>query len=133
MNLRDIKNTAVAGRNKALLDALAPEPKRSKYGSQKTVIDGEVIDSKKEAKRYGQLKIRLKIGELIFLARQVEFSFHIEGQKIASYFADLVYMEAGKSGLIVEDVKSPPTRLTPAYRLKKKMMKAQHGIIIREV
>lgn len=36
-------------------------------------------------------------------------------------------------GLVVEDVKSPATRKLPLYRLKAKLMKAIHGIEIREI
>src|SRR3990172_3854168 len=38
-----------------------------------------------------------------------------------------------KSGLVVEDVKSPVTRKLPAYRLKKKLMLACYGITIVEI
>lgn len=34
--------------------------------------------------------------------------------------------------LVVEDVKSPATR-TPVYRLKRKLVKAIHGIDVQEV
>jgi len=37
------------------------------------------------------------------------------------------------AGRVVEDVKSEFTRKDPVYRLKYKLMKACHGIDIREV
>lgn len=106
--------------------------KPSKYQAQKTEEEGIVFDSKKEAKRYKELKLLLKTGELVFLARQVEFNLSMNGQKIASYFADFVYkLTTGE--LIVEDVKSEMTRKLPVYRLKRKMMLIQHEIKIKEV
>jgi hypothetical protein len=129
----DLKNSAVAARNKHLLISTEKPQKGSKYHAQKTDADGLTFDSKKEAARYRVLKIRLKIGEIGFLARQVEFQFSIEGEKIASYFADFVYREASTGELVVEDVKSDATRKLPVYRLKRKMMWLQHKIKIKEV
>ena len=45
----------------------------SKYHSKKTVVDGIVFDSLKEARRYGVLKALEKTGEISGLRRQVEF------------------------------------------------------------
>ena len=109
------------------------EKKKSKYNNTKVIIDGEKYDSIKEGKRRGILKMRLRSGEIMFLARQVEFSFRIEGSKICSYIADFVYLTIKDNELVVEDVKSEQTRKLPTYRLKKKMMEAQYGIIIKEV
>jgi hypothetical protein len=42
-----------------------------------------------------------------------------------------VYLEGG--GRVVEDVKSPVTRRLPVYRLKRRLLAALYGIVIREV
>ena len=55
----------------------------------------------------------------------------INGVKVCTYIADFTYEELG--GVVVEDVKSEFTRKDPVYRLKNKLMKACHGIDIREV
>lgn len=52
-------------------------------------------------------------------------------QQPVTYRADFVYMKDGQQ--IVEDVKGSPRMLTPEYLLKKKMMRALLGIIIKEV
>jgi hypothetical protein len=49
---------------------------------------------------------------------------------VATYVADFVYREAGKSEMIVVDVKG---MRTPVYRLKRKLMLACHGIDVLEV
>lgn len=49
------------------------------------------------------------------------------GVKLCDYVADFVYEEDGME--ITEDFKGV---YTPIYRLKKRMMKAFHGIDIRE-
>jgi hypothetical protein len=106
-----------------------PKPKRkSKYNNQKTEVDGILFDSKKEAQRYGELKILLKAGEIGLLERQVTYQLG----KIARYIADFQYIEVKTGERIVEDVKSEVTRKLPVYRIKKKM-KSMFGITIKEV
>ena len=62
------------------------KPVRSKYGATKTQEDGFVFDSKKEAKRYKQLKLMERGGLIHDLELQVEFeiqpSFEIAGEKV---------------------------------------------------
>ena len=132
--IEDIKNSAVGKLNQHLFPAEEKKQKRSKYGSQKTTDEfGNVYDSKKEYRRRKELKLLLKAGEIGFLARQVEYQFQINGGKIASYFADFVYTDTRTGKIVVEDVKSEATRKFPVYRLKRKMMLAQHKIKIKEV
>lgn len=104
---------------------------RSKYGNKETEIDGIKFDSAKEAKRYVELRYLLKAGEIKYLERQVEFELQVNGEKVASYYADFVYERDGK--MIVEDVKSRFTKGLPVYRLKKKLMLQCHNIEIQEV
>ena len=127
--------------------------KPSKYRSEKITVtfpDGSehTFDSRKEAKRYDELLIRLKAGEISDLRLQVKYVLipaqyepdtigkrgGIKKGKLiereASYFADFTYIEDGK--VVVEDVKSPITR-TPVYKLKKKLLLYVHGIRIVEV
>lgn len=110
---------------------------RSKYGNQKTEVNGIKYDSKKEAKRAEQLEVQQRLGLISDLERQVKFvlqpSFEFAGHKIReiAYVADFVYIENGNK--VVEDVKSPITRKNPVYKLKKKMMMYVHGIEVKEV
>ncbi len=83
--------------------------------------------SKKEARRFEELKLLEKAGEIDNLQTQVKFDLSINGTRIATYTADFVYLENGKQ--IVEDVKGYPNDRWP---MKKKLMKAIHGIEIRE-
>ncbi|HRI20172.1 MAG TPA: DUF1064 domain-containing protein [Panacibacter sp.] len=132
ITIDDILNSAAGARNRHL-QKTEDKKKRSKYNAQRINAEGMEFDSRKEAKRYRELKILLKEGIIMFLATQVEFSFQLKGQKIASYYADFVYQDIVTGDLIVEDVKSDATRKLPVYRLKKKMMLVQHGIKIKEV
>lgn len=99
----------------------------NKYGAKKTVVDGITFASKAEARRYGELKLLEKAGEIRHLELQPKFDLTVNGEKIGRYVADFRYREGTES--VVEDVKGFKT---PVYRLKKALVKALYGIEIRE-
>jgi hypothetical protein len=107
--------------------------KGHKYGAVRTEVDGVTFASKAEARRYAELKMLEKAGQINSLELQPKFPITINGVKIATYIADFKYHVgswSSPSPWIVEDVKG---MLTPMYRLKKKMVKAQYGIEITEI
>ena len=107
-----------------------------KYRNKPTEVDGIMFDSKKEARRWGELKLLEKAGGISKIKRQPEYHLSVNGVMICKYSADFEYYDhkwCPERKLIVEDVKSPATRKNPAYRIKKKLMKAIHGIDIVEV
>lgn len=111
--------------------------KKNKYNNQKTETNGIKFDSKKEARRYMELRQLETMGKISDLKLQHTFTlqeaFTTEnGDRIQAikYIADFTYVEDGK--FIVEDVKSPATRRDPVYRMKNRMM-AEKGYIIREI
>lgn len=103
-------------------------PRPPKYGNRKTVVDGITFDSAKEAKRYGELKVLQRAGEITSLELQPRFPIVINGVKVCTYVADFYYVDEIGS-LVVEDCKGFKTR---EYILKRKLMKAVHGIDILE-
>ncbi len=103
----------------------------NKYLNKKVYFNGIKFDSRKEAQRYSYLKVMEHSGVIRQLKLQVVFPIVVNGVKICKYIADFTYTE--KEILVCEDVKSEFTRKLPVYRLKKKLMKAIHGIEIREV
>lgn len=107
----------------------------SKYRNRKQVVDGITFASKKEAKRYGELKILEKQGEIYDLETQTITSIYVNKQFICQYIADFTYIKTNDPLEIhvFEDVKSPITRKNPVYRLKKKLMAAVHNINIVEI
>lgn len=104
--------------------------KKHKYGAEKTIVDGVTFASKKEAKRYQVLKGMEKAGEIDFLQTQPGFRLEVKEQLICTYIADFRYLDRKTMHIVTEDVKGFKT---PAYRLKKKLMLAIHGIEIVEV
>lgn len=115
--------------------------KPHKYRAKKTKVDGIPFASKKEARRYMELKLLERGGGIQGLELQPSFTFTIKGETLCYsqpekdarsnrpiiYKADFRYRENGKT--IVEDVKG---FRTPAYKLKKALMKYCNGIEVRE-
>lgn len=105
-----------------------------KYNNRKITIDGETFDSKKEAKRWQELKLLQRSGQITALSRQVKFLL-IPAQKAngevveraCSYIADFTYREHGD--FVVEDTKGIKTEV---YKIKRKLMLEKYGIRIRE-
>jgi len=104
-----------------------------KYHSKKVVVNNITFDSKKEAKRYLQLKEMLDSGIITDLKLQVSFvlvpAFNIGKKRYRKmeYIADFVYTKDGQ--LIVEDTKGYKTEV---YKIKKKLMAYIYQIEIKE-
>ena len=109
----------------------------SKYGNRKITADGQTFDSMKEFRRWRELKLLERAGEIGLLRRQVPFDllpaqYDERTGKIIErgvrYVADFVYQTEGFT--VVEDTKGMRTK---EYILKRKMMLYFHGIRIQEV
>lgn len=112
---------------------------RSKYGAKPVVIDGIRFASTKEGKRYGELRMLEKAGEIRALTVQPSFELNVNGVRIGIYRGDFRYETRSDRGTcrgcwrsVVEDVKSPATR-TALYLWKVKHLRAQDGIEVTEV
>lgn len=111
----------------------------SKYKAKKVELDGHKFDSKKEAKRYTELKAMEERGEISVLRCQVPFELLPTQQtktganyRAVKYIADFVYYNDGK--MVVEDVKG--MKKGQAYQLfvlKKKMLKWFFDIEVVEI
>ncbi len=119
--------TKVIHLNPGLAELEKPK-KKYKYRNIKVVVDGIKFDSKKEADYYGKLKMKEKAGLISDLKLQVKFKL-----LSFSYIADFVYFDNEKLRLEVVDVKSNITRRLPVYRIKKKAMKNELNILIKEI
>lgn len=110
-----------------------PQEAKSKYKAVKTTVDNIVFHSAKEARRYGELKLLEKAGEIQGLELQPRFVLRASGPEyqqigVGEYIADFRYFVGAEE--VIEDVKGC---LTPVYRLKKKIAEACHSIKIREL
>ena len=109
--------------------------KGSKYGNKKVEVNGILFDSKREARRYLDLRAMEIAGQIQNLRLQVKYellpSQRINGRVVereVTYVADFVYEQNGEA--VVEDSKGHRTK---DYILKRKLMLYIHGIRIREV
>lgn len=104
--------------------------KYNKYNASKTVVDGIKFDSRAEARRYRELKLLQRAGEIKDLELQPSFllieKFKCKGKSYRDtrYVADFAYIEV-KTGLqVIEDVKGVETEV---FRLKKKLFLKRYG------
>ncbi len=111
--------------------ALLTKPK-SKYGAKSVFVDGIKFDSRREARRWQDLKLLERAGKIHDLQRQVVFelapSVRIAGEKRARtalrYTADAVYWSI-EGGRVVEDSKGITDT---SFRIRQHLMKSVHGI-----
>jgi len=102
---------------------------KSKYKNILTTVGNIKFHSKKEAKRYQELLLLQKAGEIKELELQYPFKIEIENKHICTYYCDFIYQDK-HGNMIVEDVKGIRTSI---YRLKKKLVEAYYGIKITEI
>jgi hypothetical protein len=117
------------------LRTYTPPPK---YGNRKVAASdgGKPFDSAAEARRWGELQLLQRAGQITELQRQVRYQL-VPGQRDADgkavrpvhYVADFRYRDA-QGREVVEDVKGVAT---PVYRLKRALMLMCFGITVREV
>jgi len=128
--------------------------KKTKYGNVKASVDGIVFDSRAEARRYSELKLLEKAGEIHRLELQPKFILvpKTKKRRAVTYTADFAYgvaitnEDCEKCGFypdkcgnceyktVVEDVKSPATAKDKAYIVKRNLFEYQNpNIEFREV
>lgn len=99
--------------------------------------DGVIFDSAREMRRYQDLKLMLRAGEIENLELQPPYALHTltpEGEwvHVATFRPDFRYVQVNTAKTVVEDVKSEPTKTT-AYRLRKRWAEAEYAITVMEV
>ncbi len=97
---------------------------KHKFRAIPTECDGIRFASKKEAKRYRELKLLEKSGEVLFFLRQVPF--HLVAN--VKYVCDFMVFWVDEN-VTIEDVKGVKT---PMYILKKKQVEATYPVQIIE-
>ena len=111
-----------------------------KYRNKPVTVDGIKFDSTKEAKRYGELKLLERAGEIAELERQPKFVLTTNGEPIqyvgkgrkgkqVTYTADFRYYDIRRQKWIIEDAKGVET---PVFKLKRAIM-ASMGLDVEVV
>jgi hypothetical protein len=106
--------------------------KPSKMRNKWVVIDGIKFQSTGEGYYYLELKDRLLRGQIKGFKRQVWFKLEVNGIEITNYVADFVVENFGGTFEII-DHKSVFTAKLDVFRMKKALMMACYGILIKEV
>lgn len=127
--------------------------KKQKYNTRKIVYDGITFDSKDEIRRYNELLILKKAGEIHDLKYHEQFElipaqyetverYSKTGKRLkdglklveraAVYTSDFSYYLTVTGEKIVEDVKCEKTK-TETYVLRRKLIYKIYGIKIKEV
>lgn len=112
---------------------------RSKYHNRacRDLVDDLPFASRKELRRWNELKTLQQAGTITDLQRQVRFQFplpdgtllrYTPSNRAVTYIADFVYTENGQR--VVEDAKG---MRTDVYKIKAALMLGLNGIKIREV
>ncbi len=120
----------------------------SKYNAKRIELSGEVFQSKREARRWLELKNMESHGLISGLQRQKKFVLvpaqyepettgprggKIKGKLLereVAYYADFVYFDEEEKDFVIEDAKGVRT---PEYIIKRKLMLWLRGDRIREV
>ncbi|WP_374697300.1 DUF1064 domain-containing protein [Alcaligenes nematophilus] len=110
---------------------------KRKYGNRKATLDGHTFDSKKEARRYAELKLLERAGLICGLELQPRFELipkqrRDDGkpERACEYVADFRYTDTATGQTVIEDAKGMRTR---DYIMKRKLMLQVHGISVKEV
>ncbi len=116
---------------------------RSKYGAVRTTVEGITFHSKGEAKRYQELRLLERAGEISDLRRQPVFVLYAAlttgtmsgalkattGQwpVVGKYIADFAYYDERAGRRVTEDFKGCDT---PLSKWKRKHTEHQYGITV---
>lgn len=100
---------------------------QNKFNAERVVTEDGAFDSKKEHRRWCELKLEQLAGEIRNLRHHTKFKFEHNGVLIGTYEADFDYFRGNE--YVVEDAKGVRTDV---YLLKRKLMLAFYSITIKE-
>lgn len=104
--------------------------RNGKYNAQRQVVDGITFMSRREAREYAELRLLEKAGHIEGLILQPKFPIQIGGMKVCTVIADFQYLDKETGETRVVDTKGFDTSIS---RLKRKLVKAVHGVEIEVV
>ena len=96
----------------------------TKYRNKPTEVDGIKFASKAEARRYSDLKLLERAGEISDLKLQPRYPLTVNGLLVCTYVADFDYVEARDERTVTEDVKGVKTK---DFIIKAKLFHALYG------
>lgn len=131
---RNVSGGRQKGSGRALNGSGATIPRRHKYGAQSVEIDGRRFASKKEGRRYQELRLWERMGIIRGLECQPRYDLLAVNAEVIGHFTpDFRYHSVELGRLVVEDVKGGKATRTEAYALRKRLFEACYGIKLSEV
>lgn len=109
---------------------LPKQKKANKYGAIRTTLDGITFASKAESAYYAKLKQREAAGEVANVELQKRYALTIGGFLICTYVSDFDFYDITEKRQRTVDTKGV---VTDVFRIKRKLMKAIHGIDVEIV
>lgn len=114
---------------------LRTPPRNNKYSAEKVTVDGITFDSKREARRYGELRMMERAGQIRDLQLQVPIMLEGRDGPVLSrsgrqmrLTVDFAYVDVATELQVFEDAKGKPTR---DYEVRRGVAAAQ-GVEVRE-
>lgn len=99
-------------------------PRANKYRNQPTERDGIRFASKAEARRYDDLKLLQRAGEIEDLRLQPRFPLIVNNILVCTYVADFAYLDRNTDREVIEDTKGVKTK---EFVIKAKLFHALYG------
>lgn len=124
--------------NKKTVHSAKMETKRNtnnknKFHAQKTVYNNITFDSKKEANFCERLDNLIKSGDVLSYERQIKYDITINNIKCCYYKLDFLINYAN-GNIEYVDIKGLKRGCSyQMFRLKKKLVEASYGIVIKEI
>jgi len=116
----------------AMLD-IGKRTRKGRAGQRRRVQDdGQWFDSVAEHRRWCELKILVRIGDIRDLAVHPSYVLTVAGEDICAFIPDFRYVTR-EGEVRIEDVKSPMTRQLAEYRIKVKLFEAIYRLKVNEV
>ena len=107
-----------------------PHYRLNKYNARKVTADGYTFDSQAEHRRYQDLRLMERAGQIECLEVHPRYvlqnAFEAGGKRYRAItmYPDFRYIEAGQT--VIEDVKGGKATQTATFRLKLKLFMWQH-------
>ncbi len=112
-----------------------PKKKRGRYKvvpPERRTMDGVVFDSEAEMKRFADLQMLERAGEISDLRRQISYDIEINGQHFCTYTSDHEYLD--KTGTpIIEEFKTEFSKREQAYSLRRRAFELYHNLKVTEI
>jgi len=105
--------------------------KRRKYGNEPVELDGLKFDSKAEARRWAELVILQRAGDIHSLEHHPRYELCVDGFLVSTYEADFRYYDKKRGEYIAEDVKGSEATQTKEFKIKKRLVWALYKTDIK--